>query len=89
MDAYVGCISNLIDVFNIQPQAVSRGEGSSKALRSDVRPQSQTQSPMEATGESSTNDVRLRTIRRGHAGPVFTTLDRGAIVSKAVQEAIG
>ena len=27
MDANSGCISNLIDVFTIQPQAVGQGEG--------------------------------------------------------------
>ena len=57
--------------------------------QSDVRPQSQDPSPMEATSESSSNDVRLKRIRQGHGGPIFTTLGRGAIVSKAVQEAIG
>ncbi|MCJ1477744.1 hypothetical protein MMC13_006417 [Lambiella insularis] len=73
---------NVIDVFTIQPQpSYSRRSGPPSPSSSHSKPQTD--------GELSSDEMRLRTIKKGRGGPIFTTLGKGAAVSKAVQEAIG
>ncbi|MCJ1316278.1 hypothetical protein MMC15_001599 [Xylographa vitiligo] len=74
---------SVIDVFTIQPQtsyqnhSLSESSSGLKAI---------------SNGETPRDEMRqmmLRTIKKGRGGPIVTTLGRGAVASRAVQEAIG
>ncbi|MCJ1245248.1 hypothetical protein MMC30_002451 [Trapelia coarctata] len=73
---------NLIDVFTIQPQPASP----------ELSDRSRSLAPHangSANGDLASDHVRLNTIRRGRGGRVLSTTGKSAVVSKAVQEAIG
>ena len=85
--------SNVIDVFTAQTAAgtplafgaLTRGDqcalltGATTAPRSDL--------PLSTSdGDLSAEDVRLRTIKKGRGGPIFSSL-KGT--SKGIQDAIG
>ncbi|MCJ1380112.1 hypothetical protein MMC17_003215 [Xylographa soralifera] len=73
---------NVIDVFTIQPQTSHQNHSLPES--SELKPKS--------NGEPPYNEMKqmmLRAIKKGRGGPIVTTLGRGAVASRAVQEAIG
>jgi hypothetical protein len=47
------------------------------------------QSVLDQNDEFSPDDMRLRTVKKGRGGPVFSIIDQGPSGMKAVQAAIG
>ena len=95
--------SNVIDVFTIQAQCSKQGAAAGTQSQSTFAPvsvrltcfttASQTehlQSPaIIANNSQSSEDVGLRTIKKGRGGPIFSSLKKGSSGIKAVQDAIG
>ncbi|MCJ1443052.1 MAG: hypothetical protein MMC23_003549 [Stictis urceolatum] len=70
---------NMIDVFAIQPQAHGPVSPRPETPNLDRKP----------TDKLSAEEVKMRTIKKGRGGPVFSTLGAGGNGWKAVQDAIG
>ncbi|MCJ1282418.1 hypothetical protein MMC26_001741 [Xylographa opegraphella] len=77
---------NVIDVFTIQPQTSYQNQSFSESS-TGLKTVPHGGTPSDASDEM--RQMMLRTIKKGRGGPIVTTLGRGAVASRAVQEAIG